>query len=183
VARVTYGYTTTTVKSITFGTSTELRSIQDKGGTLPADTVSTTSGPVSIDIVSKGPIRVSSNNVEFPIEISLNNAGGGIACKTGCSTSADWNKVKLTIKLPDGIEKADGCEDGEPYSLWRGKSNTIGCRLSASSDFTGRVQRLITVTATYDYIVDATTSLTVTGSSSSNTNWGSNGNVPENLLG
>ena len=164
VARVRYGYTTSTVKSITFGTSTELRSIQDRGGTLPADTISTTSGPVSIDIVSKGPIRVSQSGIDFPIELALNNAGGGIACKTECTTT-DWNKVTLTIKLPDGITSQDGCENGV-YTLWRGQSNTIGCRLHADGDFTGRLQKLITVTAEYDYIVDATTSLTVTGSSS-----------------
>lgn len=163
VARVIYSYTTSTVKSVTLGTSSELRSIQDRGGTLPADTVSTTSGPVAIDIVSKGPIRVSQSGVEFPIEVKISNAGGGIACKSGSCGSADWNKVNLVIKTGSALSKVDSCEDRE-YTLWRGRENTIGCKLRVSgSNLKDRMQELITVTATYGYIVDATTSVTVTG--------------------
>ena len=166
VARVTYHYSTSTAKSITFGTSSELRSIQDRGGTLPADTVSTTSGPIAIDIVSKGPIRVSEAGVEFPIEIKITNVGGGIPC-TDCSSSENWNKINLEVKTGD-LQPTEGSCDEREVSLWRGKDNTIGCKLKVtSSGLTGRVQKIITVTADYDYIIDATTSVTVTGQSSS----------------
>ena len=58
------------------------------------------------------------------------------------------------------------CEGGD-ITLWRGKDNTIGCNIHAdASSVAGRVQKIITVTADYDYITDAQTSVTVTGQSS-----------------
>jgi hypothetical protein len=168
-ARVTYRYSTSTAQSITIGTSQELRSLQDRGGTLPSDTTSTTGGPISISVVSKGPIRVSQSGVEFPIEIKVSNTGGGIVCdgcSGGSSDSNNWNKIKLTINT-GGLERVEGCGSGESITLWRGRDNTIGCKLKAtSSNVVGRVQKVITVRAEYDYIVDATTSITVTGVSS-----------------
>jgi hypothetical protein len=163
IARVTYGYTTSTVKSITIGTSDELRNLQNAGGALPADTISTTSGPIAIDIISKSPVRVSdAGGFEFPIELKITNVGGGIACKTDQCKQDEWNKVTIAVTPSSGISIVDGCDEGE-YSLWRGKDNTIVCRLKADSIAGGRQQKLITVTAKYGYIVDATTSVTVTG--------------------
>lgn len=165
VARVTYRYSTSTTKSITLGAREELRRIADSGGSLPADTESTTSGPLTIDIASKSPIRVSEAGIEFPIEIKVNNVGGGIPC-TDCSDSEDWNKINLKIDT-GGLQVTDGdCADHD-IMLWRGKDNTIGCKLKATqSDLAGTVQKMVTVTAAYDYMTDATTSVTVTGQSS-----------------
>jgi hypothetical protein len=168
-ARVTYRYSTSIAKSITVGSSQELRSLQDRGGTLPADTMSSTSGPISIGITSKGPIRVSeSGGVEFPIEIKVSNVGGGIVSKSsssfGSSGSTDWNKMTLTIKLPDGITASEGCDSSNEIALWRGKDNTVGCKLIAQSPGSaGKVQKIITASADYFYIVDATTNIVVTG--------------------
>jgi len=166
VARVMYHYSTSTAKSITMGTSQELRAVMNNGGTLPADTVSTTSGPLAIDVISKSPVRVSDAGVDFPIEIHVSNVGGGIPC-TDCSDAQNWYKVKLNVNNPEGLSFADSTCEGGDITLWRGKDNTIGCKIHAdASSVAGRVQKIITVTADYDYITDAQTSVTVTGQSS-----------------
>ncbi len=170
VARVIYRYSTSTAKSITLGTTDELRRIADSGGTLPVDTKSTTSGPLAIDIVSKSPVRVSEAGIEFPIEIQVTNVGGGIAC-TDCSDSENWNKINLRVNTGD-LQVADGACDAHEITLWRGKDNIMGCKLKATqSDLAGTVQKMVTVTAEYEYMTDATTSVTVTGQSSSS-GWG-----------
>jgi hypothetical protein len=182
-----YKYSITTVKSVTIGSSTELRRIQNTGGVLPSETVSSTSGPVSIDITLKGPLRFStdsgSNSIQFPVEIKVTNTGGGVVCKDSCgaggsygsggnSGSEDWNKINLHISSEEPLSitcGSSGSNDVE-LALWRGQSNMISCRASIASATSMITQALVTVSANYGYRVDKSASLVVTGTTQGSQN-------------
>ncbi len=190
--RTFYTYKSGVVKLITFGSSSELRTIQDTGGKLPTETVSTTSGPVQLSIETKGPIRFWSeeeNSVLLPLEITIKNVGGGIACagsstayktnspnaNTCRATAGETPKNKVRIKISFGTDTATvkkmtlstECTDfetGKTISLWKGQSNTIVCEVTASGLSSGAtIQRMISVEAAYDYYTDTTSSITVIG--------------------
>jgi hypothetical protein len=159
IAKLSYTYRSSTIKSITIGTSQELRLLQDRGSALPAETTSKSSGPVDITIDSKGPIRVSGTEVSFPIEIKVTNTGGGIVCKTDCNNAEEWNRMAITIDTGD---MDNDCQT-EEISLWKGQTNTIGCKVTIRGVPEGRIQKLIQVSTGYEYLVEKTTSVTVTG--------------------
>ena len=93
--RLYYFYETHTTKSITIASQNELRSLQTQGKTLPSETASTTEGPVQLDVVVNGPIRYEEDEkrVKFPININIQNTGGGITCM-------DLNYIQLPIPIP-----------------------------------------------------------------------------------
>lgn len=129
--RLYYIYATHTIKSITLVSQNELRSLQTQGKALPSDTVSTTSGPLSLDVVVKGPIRYweGENTVTFPVNINIQNSAGGTSCVSddkipipiisgiptmptvvgfnfipivfGCEDSSRWDKVRLIFHKDD----------------------------------------------------------------------------------
>ena len=174
IARLAYQYSTTTIKSLTFLPASELRQLQDSGRTIPAETVSSTAGPIAIDIATKGPLRFFENKeVIFPLEITVSNVGGGVACEqttvnNECKDSKKWNIVKLKLDTDMSFvgNQGERCIDlvnDKPIQLFRGQSNTITCKVKASKLPDGPVQKLITVTATYDYFVEKSTTISVTG--------------------
>jgi hypothetical protein len=192
-ARTFYTYKSGVVKLITFGSSSELRTIQDKGSALPTETVSTTSGPVQLGIETTGPIRFwpEENTVILPLEITIKNVGGGVACADEGITyktkspqenlcravkgETPKNKVRIKITFGAGTDSATaskmklstectGFETGKTIALWKGQSNTIVCEVTASSLSSGAtIQRMINVEAVYDYYTDTTSSITVIG--------------------
>ncbi len=165
IARVTYKYSSTAIKSVTIGTTDELRAIQDRGGALPAEAVSSTSGPVNIAINVKGPIRVSqTGEVTFPVEITFTNSGGGIVSKT--ESKDGYNYLAYSISADDF--SIENCGTGEIY-LFRGQSNTITCKFKTKSTLKyGLLQAPIKVHAKdYYYIIDKSSSVTVTGMAAS----------------
>lgn len=186
ILNVYYKYSANTVKSVTIGSSNELRRIQDTGGILPSETIASTSGPVSIDVVLKGPLRFSSSagfaasDVQFPVEIKVTNSGGGVVCKDICiqSTSGsgteNWNQLTLTIKTDNYLQLVCGDNTAgsgtgitQDITLWRGQSNVIGCKATVKGDTSTIAQSIITISANYYYRIDASTSLVVTGTSKS----------------
>jgi hypothetical protein len=200
--RVFYAYNSGVVKLITFGSSNELRNIQDTGGKLPAETKSQTSSPIMLDIQTKGPIRFwqGENGVIVPVEITINNVGGGIACadpnsgkiqgscKSTVAQSGEnaQNKVKLTIsfgtdsssKMSLQGEACAGFSTGKVISLWKGQSNSIVCEvLAAGLNSVSTVQRMIQVTADYEYYTDTSSSIKVIGRETvgSSPNYGTSG--------
>ncbi|MCX6817978.1 MAG: hypothetical protein NTU57_03910 [Candidatus Aenigmarchaeota archaeon] len=138
--RLYYWYATHTIKSINLVSQNELRSIQSQGKSLPSETVSTSSGPVSLDVVVNGPIRYweGESKVTFPININIANSGGGVTCITndiivpipnglpllttgplafdyasmtaGCEKASNWNKVNLYF-TPDDTSINLKCND------------------------------------------------------------------------
>jgi hypothetical protein len=164
IARTFYSYSGGVTKLITFGSSNELRRIQDSSGKLPVETKSQTSGPITVDIQTQGPIRFWSDEkkITFPLEITINNVGGGVACAygtgliydpytpdlTGQSTLGSQknackgdeklkNKVLVAINLGinNKMELSDECKDyasGKQISLWKGQTNSQVCEVTAT---------------------------------------------------
>ena len=162
IVRLTYGYSTSSIKSISFLASNEMRALQDSGRPLPAETVTSTSGPISILINTKGPIRTFENSVTFPIEIAVSNVGGGVVCDGGCEKADTWNRVKLEYNFKNKMDGGNACP--EYVQLFRGQSNTVTCKITEPDIGTvGAIQKLYQVTATYNYFVEKSTSITVTG--------------------
>lgn len=182
-ARVFYTYKSGVVKLITFGSSRELRTIQDTGGKLPAETKSQTSSPIMLDIQTQGPIRFwqGENKIVFPLEVTITNVGGGVACadqgyvgdtlRDACKgDESKKNKVKIRISFganKNNMKLSQGCLDlaGEKtISLWKGQSNSIVCEVEASNlDPEATIQIPVTVEAVYEYYVDTPTSIKVIG--------------------
>ncbi|MFH1237593.1 MAG: hypothetical protein V1648_04295 [Candidatus Aenigmatarchaeota archaeon] len=166
--RLYYLYRTTTIKSINIASQNELRALQTQGGALPSETVSTTEGPVQLDVVVNGPIRYweGENTVTFPININLQNNGGGIACLK-CSDPKSWNKIILTFENEKGTATLESCDlqTGKmEVDLWKGQSRTVTCEVRINvGQTTGFVQKSLSFEAGYDYFVDASTSIEVVG--------------------
>ncbi len=159
--RLYYTYRTNVVKTIFIASRRELKRIEDSGRALPAETKSSTSGPITLDIKSIGPIRFWESSVIFPLEITVNNVGGGVVCPTvnDCEDGQNWNSLKMEIE-EEGITISE-CRLDE-VTLWRGKSNTFVCKVTVGglSDITS-VMKTISIEASYGYFVDKTTSVTV----------------------
>jgi hypothetical protein len=188
IARTFYSYSSGVTKLITFGSSSELRRIQDSGGKLPTETKSQTSGPITVDIQTQGPIRFwgDEKKITFPLEITINNVGGGVACSYDkiISLSLDAckkdekNKNKVNIKIDLGsnskMSLSTECDEfastsGKQIALWKGQSNSIVCEVTASDlDPNGPSQKPIVVQAFYEYYTDTSSSIKVIGRTSSN---------------
>lgn len=161
-ARVTYRYSTETVKIITIYPTQELKRLQDQGKALPIETESSTSGPISLDIQTKSPIRSFERSITFPITVNIENVGGGVVCLTNeCHDSETWNRVwvKIDPKDMDITECSSGWID---VTLWKGKSNTITCKLRAKSLLTSvSSKKTLKVIASYSYFFDKSIPITV----------------------
>ncbi|NIO21505.1 MAG: hypothetical protein GTN76_12385 [Candidatus Aenigmarchaeota archaeon] len=172
--RIYYDYENTIVKSVTIVSEDELRSIQSQGIPLPSEVVSPSGGPVTLSIQMRSPVKYieNSNTVTFPIAITIENVGGGVACHPSCSDPKNWNKVFLGLGPESGMNLKD-CEIVmyNEIDLWEGRSRTIVCdgELSLFSEMSGRrtginlLQKTLEIKASYEYFVDTSTSITVTG--------------------
>jgi hypothetical protein len=174
--RLYYFYRTSTIKSVTLASRDELRSVQNQGKTLPSETISTSIGPVQLNVVVNGPIRYSETDgkVAFPINIIIQNTGGGVACETltnGCQDNKNWDKVALFFN-EDGENSARllSCDisgssgQGITADLWKGQSKTLACEVEMDVPKTaGFVQKNLKFDIEYDYFVDASTAIEVIG--------------------
>lgn len=179
--RLYYGYATHTVKSITIASQDELRSIQNQGGSLPSETISTTAGSVQLSVIVNGPIRYqeNENKITFPINIDIQNTGGGTACDVGndgCMNTKNWNKVNIvfdreddssaTLKscnIADSIQTAQGTQ-GPAVDLWKGQSATLTCEVDLNiQELSGLVQKNLKFSIYYDYFMDTSTTIEVLG--------------------
>jgi hypothetical protein len=155
--RLYYWYGTHTIKSITVASQDELRSLQSQGKSPPSETVSTTGGPVQMDIVVQGPIRYweGEQRITFPININIQNTGGGTTCITsdvqvplpfgfttpsfsyvtmtaGCENPDNWNKIRLYFDDLGGsvnLYCTPGQDQQDIFELWKGQSTTITCEV------------------------------------------------------
>ncbi len=167
--RVYYAYQSQTVKSVTIVPKDQLRLLQDSGQPLPSDVKSQSRSPVSIDVETPGPVRTSFNNVEFPLRIRINNINSGTVCYPNTAEACkkqniNWNKIKLTIDLPDTMRLLD-CDQEIVLDLFRGQSNSITCKVLATNivaDFP--TTSTIIAIGDYMYLIDKSTSVSVSGS-------------------
>lgn len=157
-ARLYYLYETHTIKSVTIVSQNELRSLESQGNSLPSETISTTGGPVSLDVVVQGPIRYweGEQRIVFPININLRNNGGGVVCMdkdtyipggfgtipfipviptfinvvvVGCENPDYWNKAVLYFDESVKITCGSQVQDVYELQLWKGQSTTLTCEV------------------------------------------------------
>ena len=162
-ARVTYKYASTTIKTINIGSQDELRRIQNGGGALPSETTSTSSSPIILTVTNQGPIRVFGDagaSITFPLQITINNVGGGVVCTPNCANSNYWDRFTLKTETGDGQQAQNECRTRD-LILFRGQSNTITCKITVERPPIGIVQKSITVEAIYEYQLDSTISVRV----------------------
>lgn len=171
--RIYYKYESTVAKVITIVSEEELRSLQSQGKTLPSETLNPSGGPIKLGIQMRTPVKYieDTNKVIFPIAVTIENVGGGVACHPSCSEPGNWNRVFLGVDAESGMNLKN-CEISmaNEIELWEGKSRTIVCdaELSMFSE-TGKgagvnlLQKTLKMKAEYEYFLDTTTSLTVRG--------------------
>gem|GEM_PF-576225 len=180
IVRVFYPYKSGVTKLITFGSSAEMRRIQDSGGKLPAETAASTSSPVQLAIETKGPIRFSGDRVAFPLEITITNVGSGAPCSTGAANQDSMqeackatvsgedakNKVTLKVTLDKQMKIMDQeCQaltSGKTISLYKGQ-NALVCDIEASGLTDAPTQKTLQAEAFYEYFTDTSSSVKVTG--------------------
>lgn len=164
IVRLTYEYESATVKSITIASQSELRRLQDTGKALPADTVSTSSGPVSISIETKGPIRYWEDlgSMVFPIETRITNVGGGTVQRQESVILEGVNKLKVETTLPEDMIPEDPQCGNSEIELWQGRSYELVCKIRATDlRLSAPVQKVITVEALYRYNIDQQIPVTI----------------------
>lgn len=159
VARISYTYNSQLIKSISVVPQAEARRLQNTGKALPAETVSSTSGPISISVETKGPIRVFGTEVEFPLEVKFSNIGGGTVCNEDCASPENWNKLKYDVS---STVISNDCPDNVDITLFKGQTNTITC-IGRAENVEFLTPASIQVSANYNYFIDSETSITVTG--------------------
>ena len=170
-ARVYYKYQSETVKLVNILPREELRRLQDSGNPLPMETISQSRSPVNINVEAPGPIRTSQTTITFPLRISLNNVDSGIVCYPNTIDSCkgkniNWNKIRILLDLPSNMQVTE-CSDEMVLDLFQGKSNEITCSVVASGiDMSMPNQATIRVTGDYVYMLDKSTSITVSGKQS-----------------
>ena len=177
--RVFYQYRTDVVKVITLMTKEEMSELVKQSRSLPIDTQSSTHSPVTVDIVTATPLRIYKDKVEFPVEININNVGGGFTCVgynswddiKDCRSSQQsqeksaWRKVVIKVEADSPIKLSDECRSEMEITLYKGKTNTITCTATVDINdlSSSRVQTLVRAHAYYNYIIDQDIDITVHG--------------------
>jgi hypothetical protein len=172
--RVHYYYESSIVKSVTIASEDELRSLLMQGRSLPSETTSLTEGPIRLGIQMRSPVKYSekANEVTFPISISIENVGGGVACYPSCSNPANRDRVLLEMGPESGMILKDcGTWMYNEVDLWEGRARTVVCDgeislFSETGDKWGGLnilRKTLNMKATYEYFTDASASMTVTG--------------------
>ena len=152
--------------------------------------MSTTGGPVQLDVIVKGPIRYweGENKVRFPININIQNTGGGTTCTTseiqvpivapfsfnfmtivvGCENPDFWNKVIFYFEPSDPSTQLYCGSDtikNNVVELWKGQSATLTCEveMSVPPQRVGLIHKNLKFSIYYAYFVDRTTNVEVIG--------------------
>jgi len=167
LARFFYNYSTTTIASVTLVPKEEMKSYIQSGGSLKSDIISQSKSPIMILLKPKSPINVyQGGSYEFPVEIDIDNTGGGTACveigkcrKSGRSSFV-WNEIKIKLLLPEGIKNVN-CPDNKVIHIPKGSSQKIGCRLRIDTDVNTATQKFITVYSDYGYFIDKAIDITI----------------------
>ena len=173
--RVFYTYSTDVVKAVTIMTKDEMKNLIEQNNALLIDAQSSTSSPVRIDVKTSTPIRMYADSIEFPIEIDIENVGGGLTCIgqsrwdaiEDCRASQEpekvWRKLQIEIEVDNGIELSEECDGIIDIDMYKGKKNTITCMATVDDIPAQRIQKKITVHARYNYFIDQEIEITVHG--------------------
>jgi len=155
-AEVWYDYKTISSKSVTLLPTADLIALRDSGQPLPSELISKSDSPLDVDVQIEGPLRVmrDTDSIEFPVNIIITNSGGGVI---------EESSVELNLEALGGITiKSTDCDGTQKLAMWRGKSQTVTCEMSATN-VDVITQARIVATLSYGYTVSAQKSITVEG--------------------
>jgi len=167
--QIIYTYKTDTVRSITVMPEIELREYTDSGKPFPSDIVSKSTGPVSLDVDIKGPIRHYQSKITFPISLIVQNVGGGIVCREECTDhERDYNRIDLFLETRD--VRLKDCEL-DNIRLTDNRATVVCNAEIDDSIFFGLIQmgtkqvtkKNIRFNIVYTYITDKVTTIEVMG--------------------
>ena len=179
IARVFYWYQTKVIKPVTFVTSEELRRIVQMGESLESNPAVVSAGPISVDVKTGKFVRTRGDNYRmshFPVEISLQNTGGGLVY-------GENYPIGISIEAPPGTSFVSECPKGtQMYTtggtlpelrapvyaqkwiyMWNGKDTKFTCELRVDTPPDYKQERDLRLTLYYTYYVDQSTQITVTG--------------------
>lgn len=167
IVYVSYDYEATAVKALTLVDIDELRRMMQQGRGPSVKSVSSTGGPISVEIQAGEFVKTGTGSEaynQFPLYITLTNnqweRGGTVIPKTG-ARGKDY-PVDITIELPPKLSAKD-CKTRDTVNLWKGKNAEITCDMRVTRPPQKREDVLITVKMKYRFQIEASTSITVTG--------------------
>jgi len=162
--RVYYTYQTVASKPVTLVDEAELRRLIQTGRTLPTKATSYTAGPLSVNIITGKYIKSTDEwGKSFPITIHIENTGSGAPGPKFQGFEREDYPVNVRIDLPNGLGTTSGCQTYQKIDLWKGRSYDLTCDIRITKAPRIAEERTIEVKLEYDYFIDATTSVTVTG--------------------
>ena len=192
IVKISYDYKTSAQKLIWIVDADELRRITQSGSTLPTETQTFSSGPLSVVITTGNYEKTTADRFNrdnlFPVQITITNTGGGYVVPAGTGSSfyggafsssyfGDVFNYPVGIKVTPpqgtsfvstgGFGGSDDCSTGVvTRELFKDQSVVITCELSVDSPPTYRESRPLQVDAFYRYQTEKTTSLQVFGTNS-----------------
>ena len=164
--RVYYHYKTTAIKPITLVNDAELVRLQDQGKTLSSGDTQSSAGPLKVTMSTGKFIKTKdygfARNV-FPINIVIQNTGGGVVSTMGVPQN-DY-LVNVKIEFPSRLtgDCGTGAFSGGNVQLWKGQDTTLTCNVQINSPPLASEEATIKVTLEYDYYTESKTSITVAG--------------------
>jgi len=168
--RVYYSYKTTAIKSITLVNENELRRLQDQGKTLSSTDTKTSAGPLSVTITTGKFIKARESSPSafsniFPITIDITNSGGGVVSTENIPQN-DYIIRITRPTLPSRLSIVSGsCKEIDQgyVTLWKGQTASITCNIQINQPPLTNEDENLKITFEYDYYIDRTTTITVTG--------------------
>ncbi|MBI4020135.1 MAG: hypothetical protein HY367_02280 [Candidatus Aenigmarchaeota archaeon] len=164
-----YTYRTTASKQITIVNEDELSVLAQQGKSLPTQPSQSSSGPMTIQINTPGPVRAVTTGFTgfktFPIQFDIRNIGGGYL--TTIDDHTFDNKVLMSVDLPAGLDfTTPDCEalrSGDFVDIINGIERKITCEIQITAPPAISEQKNIITFLDYDYRIDRTTQVEVHG--------------------
>jgi len=175
--RISYDYSTSTIKPISAIDADELTNIRLRGGTLPTKPTQFTAGPLSVDIKTGDFVttqdQFGTTYDIFPVNIRIDNtqwASGGTVEPEVLAIGQERYPVRVKIEPPSwatfvftGFSGSQDCGSFLTVDLFRGSNAEITCELQVISPPTVRTEGQIKVDLEYRYHIDKPTQIRVTG--------------------
>ena len=143
----------------------ELKRLQDKGQTVSSKDTVSSAGPLKVTVNAGKFLKSKDLGVsrEFSVTINIDNVGGGVV--------STMNQPEMDYVVGVRVESTSGrlqisCPNsylgGQGVTLWKGQSALVTCTATIGQVLATE-EANIRVILDYDYYVDASTSVIVTG--------------------
>lgn len=180
LARTFYEYETKAIKPVWFVTGEELRKAVQNGETLASESVTQTSGPLTVDVITGNFVKSNDyRSSRFQLQIKIRNTGGGTIRGTSYPVAihvdypawvmpvegtcpSEWQTVTPEDyrEVPVGLMWPDF---GNFVYVWDGQQTDVTCEFQIIQPPASRTKGDFEIRLGYIYSVDAKTQLTVEG--------------------